>query len=168
MANMKMFRLLVAMIAVVGMVSLGACTTGKDTKDASETGDMAGGNNPDGTAPGSMQETHMLENVYFAFDSSELIPETRNTLNGHADWLKANTTVQVQIEGHCDERGTEEYNLSLGERRANAVKDYLAGLGVDSARLYTISYGEEIPVDPGHTEDAWVKNRRAHFLITAQ
>jgi peptidoglycan-associated lipoprotein len=83
-----------------------------------------------------------------------------------AEGLKASKNAVVQIEGHCDERGTVEYNLALGERRAQSVKNFLSQLGVESSRLSTISYGEEKPVVQGHTEDAWLKNRRAEFVIT--
>ena len=89
--------------------------------------------------------------------------DARKALDRNVEWLKANPTVRVQIEGHCDERGTEEYNLHLGERRANSVKQYLVKSGLDAARLFTISYGESRPVDPGHSEAAWAKNRRAQF-----
>jgi len=104
-----------------------------------------------------------LKPVYFDFDSSVLRDDARRTLDQDVEWLKANPTVRVQVEGHCDERGTEEYNLHLGERRANAVKQYLVKSGIDQARLFTISYGKDRPVDPGHNEAAWAKNRRAQF-----
>ena len=82
--------------------------------------------------------------------------------------MNQNSSVRSQIEGHCDERGTNEYNLALGERRANAAKQYLTTAGISAGRLSTISYGEERPLDPGHTEAAWARNRRAHFVITGQ
>ena len=104
-----------------------------------------------------------LQTVYFDFDSAVLRDDTRRTLDKNIEWLKANATVRVQLEGHCDERGTEEYNLNLGERRANSVRDYLIKNGVDPSRLFTISYGEQRPVDPGHNEPAWAKNRRVQF-----
>ncbi len=107
----------------------------------------------------------VLETVYFEFDSSELSPEAAAKLKQNADWIEGNPDYTIQIQGHCDERGTIEYNLALGERRANAVKDYLVSLGVDGGRLRTVTYGEEKPADPGHTEAAWAKNRRAEFLI---
>lgn len=107
-----------------------------------------------------------LENVYFDFDKSDLRPDARATLEKNAEWIRGNPGVKIQIEGHCDERGTEEYNLALGERRANSVKNYLVSMGIGADRLYTISYGEELPADPGHNEEAWAKNRRAHFLVT--
>jgi len=108
-----------------------------------------------------------LGTVYFDFDKYELKSEARDTLAANAEWLKSNAGIQIQIEGHCDERGTEEYNLALGERRANAVKSYMVSLGVDEARLFTISYGEEMPADPGHDAAAWAKNRRAQFKTAA-
>ena len=82
--------------------------------------------------------------------------------------MKSNPSVMVKIEGHCDERGTIEYNLSLGEKRAKAAKDFLIDLGIDAGRISTISYGKERPVDPGHNEAAWAKNRRAAFTVTSQ
>ena len=105
------------------------------------------------------------EDIHFAFDSFLLGPEAERILGEKAAWLQENTAVDVQIEGHCDERGTSDYNLALGERRANAVQQYLTVLGIDSGRLSTISYGEEQPLDPGHDETAWSRNRRAHFVI---
>jgi peptidoglycan-associated lipoprotein len=104
--------------------------------------------------------------IYFGFDDYTLNSEAQSTLTAMAEGLKANKSAAVQIEGHCDERGTVEYNLALGERRAQSVKNFLSQLGVESARLSTISYGEEKPVVQGHTEDAWIKNRRAEFVIT--
>ena len=106
-----------------------------------------------------------LKDVYYAFDSYELSPEARKTLQKDADWINANKGPVITVEGHCDERGTVEYNLALGERRAEAAKDYLVSLGVKGDRLKTISYGKSMPVDPGHTEEAWAKNRRAHFVV---
>lgn len=106
--------------------------------------------------------------VYFALDSYELSAEARTQLQGAAGVLKQNGTWQVTVEGHCDERGTAEYNLSLGERRALAAKAYLVSLGVAADRLRTVSYGREFPFDPGHDDAAWAKNRRAHFVITAK
>ena len=105
------------------------------------------------------------EDVHFAFDSSLLDAEAERVLEQKAAWLLDNAGATVQIEGHCDERGTSAYNLALGERRANSVQEYLTVLGVDPVRLSTISYGEEQPLDPGHDEAAWSRNRRAHFVI---
>lgn len=100
---------------------------------------------------------------YFDFDRSELKPRARTLLSGHARYLRDNSSVRVRIEGHTDERGTREYNLALGERRAASVRDYLQSLGVRGSQLSIVSYGEERPVDPGHSESAWAKNRRAEL-----
>jgi peptidoglycan-associated lipoprotein len=104
-----------------------------------------------------------LEVVYFEYDSFILLPSARQALQGHAAWLQANPAVRVTVEGHCDERGADEYNLALGERRALAVKNYLVTLGIAGDRLATISYGEERPAVAGQGEAAWARNRRAEF-----
>lgn len=104
--------------------------------------------------------------VYFAFDSAELDEEAQSRLRRAADWLSRpeNRTIIFRVEGHCDERGTEEYNLALGDRRANAVKEFLMSLGIAAERIQTISFGESRPADPGHDERAWALNRRAEFI----
>jgi peptidoglycan-associated lipoprotein len=112
-----------------------------------------------------LNQQEVLGDIFFAFDKDDLSEEARDRLASHARWLRSNPEFGLLIEGHCDERDTEEYNLALGERRANAARDYLVLLGIDPGRLQTISYGEERPVDPGHTEAAWSKNRRGHFVI---
>jgi peptidoglycan-associated lipoprotein len=107
-----------------------------------------------------------LEKVYFDFDSYLLSPSARETLKKDADYLLKNIpAVKVQVEGNCDERGSDEYNLALGEKRSKAALNYLVTLGVPAARLSFISYGKEKPADPGHDEAAWAKNRRAEFII---
>src|SRR6266540_3707418 len=108
------------------------------------------------------------QDVYFDFDKYDLRPDARAILDKKVAFLNENSSMRVQIEGHCDERGTSEYNLVLGERRANASKQYVTTAGVNTARLSTISYGKERPLDPGHDEAAWARNRRAHFVITGQ
>jgi peptidoglycan-associated lipoprotein len=110
----------------------------------------------------------LLKPAFFALDSAELDETGRGVVTANADILRKNRTWQVTIEGHADERGTPEYNLALGARRAQAVKVYLVSLGIAQERLATVSYGEEFPFDPGHTESAWSKNRRAYFQITAK
>ncbi len=107
----------------------------------------------------------MNEDIYFDFDRSDLKPETQEILKGKAEWLRNNPGESVIIEGHCDERGTNEYNLALGDRRAQSAKKFLNDLGIAESRLTTISYGEERPADPRQNEDAWSKNRRAHFVL---
>jgi peptidoglycan-associated lipoprotein len=106
-----------------------------------------------------------VEDIYFEFDSSTLTPESQELLTKKALWLKSNSTVNVVIEGHCDDRGTSEYNLALGDRRAASTKAYLIDLGISPSRMVTISYGEERPLIRGQNEKAWAKNRRAHFEV---
>lgn len=107
----------------------------------------------------------LYEDVYFEFNKADLLPEAQDVISRKALWLYDNPDVGVIIEGHCDERGTDEFNMLLGEKRAGNVKTFLISLGVGSERMLTVSYGEEQPVDPGHDEEAWAKNRRVHFLI---
>jgi peptidoglycan-associated lipoprotein len=106
--------------------------------------------------------------VYFDFDKYNLRPDARTALDHDAEMLKEFPDAMIMLEGHCDERGTVEYNLSLGEKRAKAAKDYLVGLGISPDRLSIISYGKERPADPGHNEAAWAKNRRVEFRIISQ
>jgi peptidoglycan-associated lipoprotein len=109
-----------------------------------------------------------LDDVYFDYDSSEIRADARGPLQKNADWLKKWTSTQITIEGHCDMRGSSEYNLGLGDRRANAVKDYLVNLGVPTARVTVVSKGKEQPFCNEETEACWQQNRRGHFLITAK
>jgi len=107
----------------------------------------------------------MNENIYFDFDRSDLNPEAQEALKRKAKWLRKNPGESVIIEGHCDERGTNEYNLALGDRRAQSAKNFLKDLGIAKSSLTTISYGEERPADPRRNEKAWSKNRRDHFVL---
>lgn len=113
---------------------------------------------------GMMSAEEALKTIYFDFDKSDIREDQRETLKQNAEWLKTNSGVVIQIEGHCDERGTNEYNLALGQRRADSTKNFLVSLGISAERILTITYGEEKPVDPGHDETAWAKNRRAQFV----
>jgi len=117
---------------------------------------------------GVVFESSLLKDIRFDFDKYNIRPGDTAILKENAAVLKKYHNVKVQIEGHCDERGTNEYNLALGERRANSTKNYLLSMGISPERISTISYGEERPVDPGHNEEAWTKNRRAHTIITAK
>jgi peptidoglycan-associated lipoprotein len=105
------------------------------------------------------------ENVYFAFDSSVLSDQAQQILNSKADYLRTNPDTTITVEGHCDDRGTNAFNMVLGERRAKSVKIFLAGLGIGTNRLNTVSYGEERPIATRHDEASWAKNRRAQFVI---
>jgi peptidoglycan-associated lipoprotein len=117
---------------------------------------------------GEVFESRLLKDIHFDFDKYEIRPEDAEILKENAALLMKYPKVKIQAEGHCDERGTNEYNLALGERRSNAAKKYLISLGVSSDRVSTISYGEEKPLDPGHNEEAWAKNRRGHFIILSK
>jgi peptidoglycan-associated lipoprotein len=109
-----------------------------------------------------------LKDAFYDYDQSDLRDDARTALASNAEWLKRYPSIQVLIEGHCDERGTSAYNLALGDRRANAVRDYLDSLGVAASRVRTVSYGKERPFCTESTEDCWQQNRRGHFVITAK
>ena len=109
-----------------------------------------------------------LQDAFFGFDEATLSADAQTALTTSASWLKKNSQYNLLVEGHCDERGTEQYNLALADRRANAAKEYMVTLGVDAGRVRTVSYGEERPFDPGHDEAAWAKNRRAHLVIVGK
>jgi peptidoglycan-associated lipoprotein len=106
-----------------------------------------------------------IKDAYYGYDEAALGADAQAALTDSANWMKKNPQYNLLIEGHCDERGTEQYNLALGDRRANQAKQFLMTLGVDAARIRTVSYGEERPFDPGHDEAAWAKNRRAHLVL---
>ena len=116
----------------------------------------------------AVKEEMTFKDVLFEYDKFSLKPESRDILKQLAEWLTNNRNNIVLIEGNCDERGTTEYNLALGERRAKEAMKYLVELGVDGKRIKTISYGKERPLDPGNTEEAWAKNRRDHFVVTSK
>ncbi len=158
-----------AMIILAGCSSKSAVSTG----DASGAGSGAGSgvavvDNTSGSGSGRDKGPAIagpvLGDIFYDFDSSALSPEAQDQLKQNAVWFQKNALPGVSIEGHCDERGTDEYNIALGERRAVAAKEYLVNLGVNDRRISTVSYGEERPFDPGHNEEAWAKNRRAHFV----
>jgi len=123
---------------------------------------------PPAAAPGvavTEEKLSQFDDVRFDFDKSEVKEDGRKTCGVVAGYLKKNPNAKMLIEGHCDERGTAEYNMALGERRATAVMTYLVSLGVPKAALSAVSFGKEKPLDPGHDEGAWAKNRRAHFVL---
>jgi peptidoglycan-associated lipoprotein len=107
-----------------------------------------------------------LRPIFFDYDRTDISAEAQRILDANADVLKKNATWVITVEGHCDERGTAEYNLALGERRAGSARTYLVSLGIAGDRIRTVSYGKEFPFDPAHTEEAWAKNRRGHFVVT--
>ncbi len=117
---------------------------------------------------GEVQESKALKDIHFEFDRYEIRPADAEILKANAAFLMKLPNRKFQVEGHCDERGTAEYNLALGERRANSVKKYLISLGVSANQVSIISYGKEMPLDPAHNEDAWSKNRRAHTVVLSK
>jgi peptidoglycan-associated lipoprotein len=161
-----------------------ASTTPGDQSSGADTGELAslGKTVPEegSSAKGAKSERlgyfvvstpkgdYIFYDVHFDFDKYNLRAEDRDALNRHAKWFLENQKYSALIEGHCDEKGTEEYNLALGERRAEAVKKYLSDMGVGAARIKTVSYGEEYPLDTAQTEEAFAKNRRAHFVVSLE
>jgi peptidoglycan-associated lipoprotein len=168
---------LISLLALV--LTLSSCATAKK-----KTGDTS---SPDSTSESSKTDNGKnagmslelngdsdsnkaggLKTVYFDFNSAGISNDTKEALNNNAQFLKTNPTVKVQVEGHSDERGGVQFNLSLGEKRAKAVREFLVGQGVEGARIATISLGKEKQISFGHDEDSWSKNRRANFVITAK
>ena len=155
----SLLKILVASVGVLGLFLTSCSDDGKSPESpiTSVATDQPASPGGDGMGSGSMDP------IYFAFDSSHLDDVAQGRLNSLADHLSKNKDLKVEIAGHCDERGTIEYNLALGDRRAHSVKKYLTNMGVDGSRITTISYGEERPALEGHDESAWSKNRRAEF-----
>jgi peptidoglycan-associated lipoprotein len=162
-----MFKKFLCLTAALFLVS--ACDTTGSGSGEGEGGGANGMNGHMGAAkPGTQEDlvVNVGDRVFFDFNESDLTPEARATLDRQAAWLKKYPNVNVTIEGHCDERGTREYNLALGERRASAVKNYLVADGIGSARVKTISYGKERPAVLGSNEAAWAQNRRGVTVVT--
>jgi peptidoglycan-associated lipoprotein len=156
----------VALFLCAGLVNVGCTDDEAPTEEPVKT-DTAAAEPPPAPPAETAPMAFTPETVYFAFDDYTLNSEAQNKLQGLADHLKKSQGTLVQVEGHCDERGSIEYNLALGERRAQSVKNYLTQLGVEAGRLSTISYGEEKPAAEGHDEGAWAKNRRAEFTVSS-
>ena len=162
----------VALLAVAMAFLMASCGakkpppgTGECSSGLGQSGLASGGSldrSKSGMQPG---EGGPLADVHFEYDRYDLGDQERSTLQQNADWLKQNAAAKVEIEGHCDDRGTVEYNLALGAKRAKSVKDYLVTLGIPSDRLSTISYGEELPLCHEENESCWQKNRRAHSVV---
>ena len=147
-------------------VAMAACETNKGPSSGSENTGFGHEQNPQhNMSSGGAGDNSMFHTIYFDFDKSDLRPDAREGLQANASYLKSNSNVQVTIEGNCDERGSNEYNLALGKRRAEAAYTYLVDLGVESSRMTTVSYGEEKPAVEGHNELAWAKNRRDEFKV---
>jgi len=155
---------------MVGLLAVG-CASNKPKNSQDDALNSDGANNGlslELNGDSDSNKAGGLQTIFFAFDSSTLDSSTKATLQSNADFLSTNSKVDVQIEGHADERGGRQYNLALGERRAKAVREYLIALGIESKRITTISYGNERTLAEGHDESAWSKNRRANFVITAK
>lgn len=169
---------LVLAVAFAGLIAFGGsgCSAKKPGAGDAYAGTAGGlgeegigGSLADRRAGGAGAESSgPLRDITFDYDSSELRDDARLTLRENAAWLQSNSGATVEIEGHCDDRGTVEYNLALGAKRARIVKDYLVDLGVGSQRLTTISYGEELPLCYEQTESCWQRNRRAHFVVRGE
>lgn len=160
-----MFKKFMCLMAALVLVAACESTTGAEG-DAGAAG--AGGMGKMAAArPGTQEDlvVNVGDRVFFAFDKSDLTPESRATLDRQAAWLKKYASVKVTVEGHCDERGTREYNLALGERRATAAKNYLVANGITADRVKTVSYGKERPAVLGSNETAWAQNRRAVTVV---
>jgi peptidoglycan-associated lipoprotein len=170
----RSIRLAAVLMMVVALVATGGCAKKKQRTLDETTSGVGGAGSESGVAEGSSldrfkrglgpEEGGVLKDVHFAYDSYELDGTARDVLAANAEWLKDNSRARTEIEGHCDERGTVEYNLALGARRAKAVKDYLTTLGISGERLSTISYGEELPLCREQNESCYARNRRVHFV----
>lgn len=165
----RLLSLLAVVFLVTGCPSKpkdsGMITTGSEVTTTSQV--PVAGQNVDGIIRGSQQDlvVNVGDRVFFGYDQYDLTAEARTTIEHQAQWLKTYPSVTVMIEGHCDERGTREYNLALGEKRATAVRNYLVANGVEASRLQTISYGKERPAVLGSDETSWAQNRRGVLVV---
>ncbi|MBF0586796.1 peptidoglycan-associated lipoprotein Pal [Prosthecochloris sp. N3] len=160
--------------AVIVALCLGGCASESGRQASGSDAAGAGVSGYDGgpvSGYSAQQEAlraeaaRVLKDVFFGFESADIDVRSALQLKRNAEWLRTHPSVRVMIEGHCDERGTAEYNMALGERRAEMAKEFLVKAGVSASRMQTVSYGEERPFDPGHDESAWAQNRRAHFVV---
>ena len=159
----KKITLMGIFVAILGLMMFSGCAEKKAVVTDSTAQQPAAAEPAKTDALATAQAA--LQDINFDFDRSNIREDARQIMKANADFLIKNKDINLIIEGHCDERGTAEYNMALGERRAQEAKKYLINLGVESARMKTVSYGEERPLDPVSNEDAWAKNRRAHFAV---
>ncbi|MCE3025640.1 MULTISPECIES: peptidoglycan-associated lipoprotein Pal [Salinicola] len=161
----KTLAVALSLAVVAGCSSSGGTQEGNmDGTSGNMSGQgMTSGQGANGSQMNANQQRPSVDTIYFAFDSDEIRPEFESVLRGHAQYLMANPSVNVTLEGYADERGTREYNLGLGERRAQSVEQYLTVQGVSPSQISIVSYGEERPAVQGHTEEAYAKNRRVVF-----
>ncbi len=165
--RVKVATALTAVLLLAAACSSKPAETGAANTSGTNTGAATTANVPQGPAAGSVEEftTKVGDRVFFGFDRYDLTAEAQAQLQKIAAWLKTYPQYRFVIEGHCDDRGTREYNLALGERRATAVKNYLIALGIDASRMQTISYGKERPVCTENTEECWAQNRRGVIVL---
>ncbi len=159
---MLLAKKLVALASTIAVLTLAGCAD--DQESVEEPVQPSATEEP--ATPPEGADASAAQTIYFAFDDYTLSMDAQESLNSLASTMKSSDSVVVQIEGHCDERGSIEYNIALGQRRAFSVQNHLVQLGIDSSRVSTISYGEEKPAVDGHDESAWGKNRRAEFVIS--
>jgi peptidoglycan-associated lipoprotein len=164
---MKMKSVFVALIATLAL-GLTSCGSASKKNEMTDGGSQMGSEVLELNGDSDSSKAGALRTVFFDYDSASLTGSARATLDSNAEYLKKMTAVEVQVEGHCDERGSAQYNLALGERRALAVKEYLVAMGVEAKRITTISFGKERPLSYGHDDGAWSQNRRGNFLVTAK
>jgi peptidoglycan-associated lipoprotein len=158
---------LLAGLVVVLALGLGTGCGGKKTQPENDNAPVTAGADENATGDSDSGRAMGLQTVHFPFDSSTLDSEGQSILKSNAEILKSHAGLKIQIEGHCDARGGIQYNIALGEKRAAAVKNYLTDMEISGDRITTISFGKEKPIDPGTTEEAYAKNRRANFVITS-
>jgi peptidoglycan-associated lipoprotein len=167
-----------ATVLVIGALALGGCSSKKNNGAGGNLPPSGNGMNDssmNGAGNGSLENYKNgtmggnggpLSDIHFDYNASTIQPQDNSVLKSNADWLTAHANTHVQIEGHCDDRGSEEYNIALGARRAQAAKDYLSTLGISGDRMSTISYGKELPLCTEQTDDCWAQNRRDHFAVS--
>ena len=163
----KLFTLMLVAGSLVLTSCAGNTKSGADSS-SSVTSDATSSSALELNADSDSGKAGALRTVYFGFNSATLSTQTREALENNAEFLKNNTSVEVQVEGHCDERGGVQFNIALGEKRARSIKRYLVSMGVESSRISTISYGKERPIAFGHEDSAWSQNRRGNFVVTAK
>jgi peptidoglycan-associated lipoprotein len=156
---------------MIGLLVVGCSSKPKNAQDDAAAANADGANSGltlELNGDSDSNKAGGLRTVFFGYDSSNLDADAKDTLKNNAEFMKTNAAVEVQVEGHCDERGGRQYNLALGERRAKSVRDHLVALGVAAKRVTIVSYGNERPSAEGHDESAWSKNRRGNFVVTAK
>ncbi|MEW5724878.1 MAG: OmpA family protein [Thermodesulfobacteriota bacterium] len=162
----KTMILLVAALLVIPLLSLGLTSCAKKEEAAAVPVDEEAARKAKIEA--ELRERFLNEHALFDFDRYDIRPDTADVLRFKAEYMSGHPSVGVEVQGHCDERGSLQYNIALGDRRAHAAANFVESLGIDPGRMAPVTYGEEVPLDPGHDEAAWARNRRAQFVITSE